>query len=234
MTDRVFLITGASSGIGEATARLAVKEGHRVVLAGRRRELLDRLAGELGGPDRAVAVTCDVTDWEQVRSAVDRAVEAYGRLDVVFANAGIANRSSFLEGGSTPEDWRSMVLTNVYGPAITARAAMPALLESKGHFVITGSVAGRIPTPGSLYSATKWAMTGLAQNLRAELADTGVRVTLVQPGLTDTVLINPARAADVKLDPADVARTVMFAVNQPPSVDINEIVVRPTGQTWHR
>jgi NADP-dependent 3-hydroxy acid dehydrogenase YdfG len=234
MTDRVFLITGASSGIGEATARLAVEEGHRVVLAGRRRELLDRLAGELGGPGRAIPVMCDVTEWEQVRSAVDRARKAYGRLDVVFANAGVANRSSFLEGGSTPEDWRSMVLTNVYGPAITARAAMPALLESKGHFVLTGSIAGRIPTPGSLYSATKWAMTGLAQNLRAELADSGVRVTLIQPGLTDTVLINPDRAGDVKLDPADVARTVMFAVNQPPSVDINEIVVRPTGQAWHR
>jgi NADP-dependent 3-hydroxy acid dehydrogenase YdfG len=234
MTDRVFLIMGASSGIGEATARLAVEEGHRVVLAGRRRELLDRLAGELGGPDRAIPVMCDVTEWEQVRSAVDRARKAYGRLDVVFANAGVANRSSFLEGGSTPEEWRSMVLTNVYGPAITARAAMPALLESKGHFVLTGSIAGRIPTPGSLYSATKWAMTGLAQNLRAELADSGVRVTLIQPGLTDTVLINPDRAGDVKLDPADVARTVMFAVNQPPSVDINEIVVRPTGQAWHR
>ncbi|HEV7933489.1 MAG TPA: SDR family oxidoreductase [Actinomadura sp.] len=234
MTDRVFLITGASSGIGEATARLAVEEGHRVVLAGRRRELLDRLAGELGGPGRAIPVMCDVTEWDQVRSAVDRARKAYGRLDVVFANAGVANRSSFLEGGSTPEDWRSMVLTNVYGPAITARAAMPALLESKGHFVLTGSIAGRIPTPGSLYSATKWAMTGLAQNLRAELADSGVRVTLIQPGLTDTVLINPDRAGDVKLDPADVARTVMFAVNQPPSVDINEIVVRPTGQAWHR
>jgi NADP-dependent 3-hydroxy acid dehydrogenase YdfG len=234
MTDRVFLIMGASSGIGEATARLAVEEGHRVVLAGRRRELLDRLAGELGGPDRAIPVMCDVTEWEQVRSAVDRTRKAYGRLDVVFANAGVANRSSFLEGGSTPEEWRSMVLTNVYGPAITARAAMPALLESKGHFVLTGSIAGRIPTPGSLYSATKWAMTGLAQNLRAELADSGVRVTLIQPGLTDTVLINPDRAGDVKLDPADVARTVMFAVNQPPSVDINEIVVRPTGQAWHR
>jgi NADP-dependent 3-hydroxy acid dehydrogenase YdfG len=234
MTDRVFLITGASSGIGEATARLAVEEGDRVVLAGRRRERLDRLARELGGPDRAVAVTCDVTEWEQVRHAVDRTLEAYGRLDVAFANAGIANPTSFMDESSTPEDWRSMVLTNVYGPAITARAAMPALRDSKGHFVITGSVAGRIQTPGSVYSATKWAMTGLAQNLRAELADTGVRVTLIQPGLTDTVLINPERAQHAKLDPADVARTVLFAVNQPPSVDINEIVVRPTGQVWHR
>jgi NADP-dependent 3-hydroxy acid dehydrogenase YdfG len=86
-----------------------------------------------------------------------------------------------------------MVLTNVYGPAITARAALPALRETKGHLV-TGSVAGRIPTPGSVYSATKWAVTGLAQNLRGELADTGVRVTLIQPGLTDTVLISPDRA----------------------------------------
>lgn len=205
-----------------------------MVLAGRRRELLERLAAELGGPERALPVTCDVTEWDQVRAAVAHTLEAYGRLDVALANAGVATPTSFLDEKGTPEDWRTMVLTNVYGPAITARATLPALRETNGHFVVTGSVAGRIPTPGSVYSATKWAVTGLAQNLRGELAGTGVRVTLIQPGLTDTGLIGPGRADHAKLDPADVARTVLFAVNQPPGVDINEIVVRPAGQVWHR
>jgi NADP-dependent 3-hydroxy acid dehydrogenase YdfG len=234
MEDRVFLITGASSGIGEATARLAAERGHRVVLAGRRREPLNRLSAALGGRERALPVACDVSEWEQVRELVDRTLDTYDRLDVVFANAGVANPTSFLDDPSSPEDWRAMVLTNVYGPAITARAALPALRESKGHFLMTGSVAGRIPTPGSLYSATKWAVTGLAQNLRGELVGTGVRVTLIQPGLTDTEMIDPARADHPKLDPAAVAHTVLFAIDRPAEVDINEIVVRPTGQVWHR
>jgi NADP-dependent 3-hydroxy acid dehydrogenase YdfG len=205
-----------------------------VVLGGRRREVLERLSGELGGTSRALAVTCDVTEWEQVRGMVDRATEAYGRLDVAFANAGLWSQTSFVHDPAPPEEWREMVLTNVYGPAITARAVLPALLETKGHLVITGSVGGRIPTRGSLYSATKWAVTGLAQNLRAELADTGVRVTVVQPGLVDTGMIDPSRAKHPKLRPDDVARAVLYAVEQPPGVDVNEIVLRPTGQVWHR
>ncbi|MGH3388872.1 MAG: SDR family oxidoreductase [Actinomadura sp.] len=234
MTDQVLLITGASSGIGAATARLAAGQGYRLVLAARRRELLDRLAAELGGPDRALAITCDVSEWDQVRELVDRTLAAFGRLDVAFANAAVATPTSFLDDRHTPEDWRALVLTNLYGPAILARAALPALRESRGHFVMTGSIAGRVLSPGSLYSATKWALTALAQNMRSELVDTGVRVTLVQPGLTDTDMIDPSRATHPKLDPADVGRAVLYAIGQPPTVDINEIVVRPTGQIWHR
>src|SRR5918992_4880315 len=226
MTDPVLVVTGASSGIGAATARRAAEQGYRVVLGGRRVEVLEQMAAELGGASRALAVACDVTEWEQVRGLVDRATSTYGRLDVAFANAGMWSQTSFVHDAAPPEEWRQMVLTNVYGAAITARAALPALLAAKGHLVITGSVGGRIPTPGSLYSATKWAVNGLAQNLRGELADSGVRVTVIQPGLVDTGMLDPSRARHPKLSPDDVAKAVLYAVDQPPGVDVNEIVLR--------
>lgn len=234
MSDPVFLITGASSGIGAATARLAAAEGYRVVLAARRAALLDELASELGS-DRALAVPCDVADWEQVRAMADRALEAFGRIDAVFANAGISSGGrSFVDPDGSPEHWRDIVLANVYGPIITARATLPALADTKGHFVVTGSVAGRIPTPGSLYSATKWAVTAFAQNLRGDLVDTGIRVTLVQPGLVDTDMVPANRKDHAKLEPGDIANAVLFAVRQPRHVDVNEIVVRPVGQVSNR
>jgi NADP-dependent 3-hydroxy acid dehydrogenase YdfG len=123
-----------------------------------------------------------------------------------------------------------MVLTNVYGTALVARASPPVLAQSRGHLLLTGSVAGRVTVPGQLYSATKWAVTAMAQSIRAEATTTGIRVTLIQPGLVDAGPISPDRAADPTLTPGDIARTVMFALTQPSSVDISEIVVRPTGQ----
>jgi NADP-dependent 3-hydroxy acid dehydrogenase YdfG len=226
-TDPVFLITGASSGIGEATARQAAKAGYRLVLGARSADRLAALAGELGGPEQALAVTCDVTEWEQQRSLVETALERYGRLDVAFANAGFGARRGFLE--ESPEQWRSMVLTNVYGAALTIRATMPALKESRGHLLLTGSVAGRRALPGSLYSATKWAVTAMGESARQELNNTGVRVTLVEPGSVDTRFFD-AGAPEGALNADDVARAVMFAVSQPPHVDVNEILVRPTAQ----
>jgi NADP-dependent 3-hydroxy acid dehydrogenase YdfG len=234
VSEPVFLITGASSGIGAATARLAAAEGYRVVLAARREALLEGLADELGR-DRALAVPCDVADWDQVRSMADRALEAFGRIDVVFANAGISSGArSFIEPDASPEHWRDIVLANVYGPIITARATLSALAETNGHFVVTGSVAGRIPTPGSLYSATKWAVTAFAQNLRGDLVETGIRVSVVQPGLVDTDMVPANRKDHPKLEPSDIANAVLFAVRQPKHVDVNEIVVRPVGQVSHR
>jgi NADP-dependent 3-hydroxy acid dehydrogenase YdfG len=123
-----------------------------------------------------------------------------------------------------------MVMTNVFGTAITVRALWPMLARAQGHLVLTGSVAGRVNVAGSVYSATKWAVTGLGQSVRAAAASSGVRVTLVQPGLVDAGPIPPDRREDPKLQPADVARVVLFAVTQPPGVDVNEIVVRPAGQ----
>jgi NADP-dependent 3-hydroxy acid dehydrogenase YdfG len=226
MPDPVFLITGASSGIGAATARRASSAGYRMVLAARSRDRLDALADELGGSDRAIAVPCDVTEWEQQQAVVEQALSHFGRLDVAFANAGFGAARGFLN--ESTEHWRSMVLTNVYGAALTIRATMPALKESRGHLLLTGSVAGRRALPGSLYSATKWAVTAMGEAARQDFNDTGVRVTLIEPGMVDTPFFD-RRPTDA-LEPDDVARAVMFAVSQPPHVDVNEILVRPTAQ----
>jgi len=222
----VFLITGASSGIGEETARRAAEAGYRLVLAARSLDRLSRLAEELGGTEHAVAVQCDVTEWEQQESLVARAREAFGQIDVVFANAGFGAPRGFLN--SNPEHWRSMVLTNVYGAALTVRATLSSLKQSRGHLLLTGSVAGRRALPGSLYSATKWAVTAMGEAARQELNGTGVRVTLIEPGQVDTPFFDNRPSAALAAD--DVARAVMFAVSQPPHVDVNEILLRPTAQ----
>ena len=157
MSDPVFLITGASSGIGAATARAAVEAGYRVALAARSADRLTELAAELGGEQRALAITCDVTEWADQEAMVGTVLERFGRLDVAFANAGFGAKRGFLS--ETPEFWREMVLTNVYGAALTIRATIEALKDAQGHLLLTGSVAGRRALPGSLYSATKWAVT---------------------------------------------------------------------------
>ena len=175
MPDGVFLITGASSGIGEATARRAVEAGYRVVLGARSVDKLEALAEELGGPERAIAVKCDVMEWPDQQALAETAIDGFGQIDVALANAGFGAKRGFLE--ESPELWKSMVLTNVYGCALTIRATLPALKESKGHLLLTGSVAGRRALPGSLYSATKWAVTAMGEAARQELDDTGVRVT---------------------------------------------------------
>jgi NADP-dependent 3-hydroxy acid dehydrogenase YdfG len=224
---RVILITGASSGIGAATARLLGSEGWRLVLAARSIDKLDALAEELGGPDRAVAVECDVTEWADQQAAVTVALEHFGRLDAAWANAGFGGQRSFL--ADTVDHWREMVLANVYGAALTIRATMPALIESKGHLLLTGSVAGRRAIPGSLYSATKHAVHAMGESARQEFHGTGARVTVIAPGVVDTAFF-----AQLPLEPPligdDIARAVLFALSQPPHMDVNEILVRPTAQ----
>ncbi len=225
------IITGAGSGIGAATAR-AVSDRYRLILAGRRLEPLEELAASLGGPANAIAVRCDVTEWNQVEALAGAAIEAFGGIDAVFANAGFGASRGFLE--ETPEHWRSMVLTNVLGPALTIRATLPHLLEKgDGHFLITSSVAGRRALPGSLYSATKFAATAMGEALRAELRarDDGnrIRVTLIEPGMVDTPFFDN-RPGDQALSDDDIARAVNFALEQPGSVDINEILIRPIRQ----
>jgi NADP-dependent 3-hydroxy acid dehydrogenase YdfG len=224
MSSPVFLITGASTGIGAATAHRAVAAGYRVVLAARSEDKLKTLADELDG--EALVVRCDVTDWSDVEALAAAALDGFGQIDVVFANAGFGAPRGFLE--SDVDHWKAMVLTNVYGAALTIRATMEAVKETKGHFLLTGSVAGRRALPGSLYSSTKWAVTGMGESLRQELNGTGVRVTLIEPGMVDTPFFdNPVSDA---LEPGDIAEAVMFAVTRPPHVDINEILVRPVAQ----
>ncbi|MHB8243465.1 MAG: SDR family oxidoreductase [Solirubrobacteraceae bacterium] len=224
--DRVFLITGASSGIGAATARHARAEGWRVVLAARSLKRLQGLAEELGGPEHALAVRCDVAEWDDQQRMVAAALEAFGRIDVAFANAGFGGPRGFLK--DTPEHWREMVLTNVYGAALTLRATIPALTDSRGHLLLTSSVAGRRELPGSMYSCTKHAVTAMGEAARQDLHGTGVRVTLIEPGMVDTPFFDD-RPTDA-LHEDDIARAVIYAVSQPPHVNVNEILVRPTAQ----
>jgi NADP-dependent 3-hydroxy acid dehydrogenase YdfG len=224
--DPVFLITGASSGIGAATARRASREGWRVVLAARSQERLEAIAEELGGSGRALAVRCDVMEWEDQQRLAAEALAAFGRIDAAFANAGFGGPRGFLN--DTPEHWREMVLTNVYGAALTLRATIPALTESRGHLLLTSSVAGRRVLPGSLYSCTKHAVTAMGEAARQDLHGSGVRVTVIEPGMVDTPFFEQRPTDALKDD--DVARAVMFAVSQPPHVNVNEILVRPTAQ----
>lgn len=222
--ERVLLITGASSGIGEATARAAARVGFRLVLAARRAERLTALVEEVGA-DRALAVRCDVTDWDDQQRMVARALERFGRLDAVFANAGVGGRPGGFRGAD-PQHWKTILLTNVYGVALTLRASLEALAATRGHVLITGSVAGRRTIAGSMYGASKWAVAGIGYNLREELRGSGIRVTLIEPGVVDTPFFDHPKPEGLR--PADVARTVVFALQQPPGVDLHELVVLPT------
>jgi NADP-dependent 3-hydroxy acid dehydrogenase YdfG len=230
MTDqRVLLITGASTGIGAASAKAAVEAGWNVVLSARSADKVEALAGELG--DSALAVPGDVSDWAAQQSLVSAALERFGRLDAAFANAGFGAKRGFLE--EDPGQWREMVLTNVLGTALTIRAVLPHFLENdRGHFLITSSIAGRRPLPGSLYSATKHAVTAIGEALRAELRqmhqNTTVRVTLIEPGMVDTPFFD--NRPEGALEPEDIAAAVMYAVGQPARVDVNEILIRPVTQ----
>jgi NADP-dependent 3-hydroxy acid dehydrogenase YdfG len=227
----VTLITGGSTGIGAATARALLEQGHRVAVTGRDAGKLDAFAASAAAGERLVTITGDAGDAGDVASAVRRAADAWGQLDNVIANAGFSLPGD-LES-HTPEDMRTMVLTNVLGPALLVREALPHLRASKGRVVIIGSVAGLRNTPGNLYSVTKWAAHALAENTRLLVGKDGVGVTVVAPGVVDTPFW-AERGGTPEAAPAmtaeQIADTIVFALNQPAGVDINHITVRPTGQ----
>ncbi|MGP9566231.1 SDR family oxidoreductase [Halomonas sp. AOP12-C2-37] len=220
----VLLITGASSGIGAATARAAAREGYKLVLAARSSDKLSALAQELG-PENVLPYSLDVTNMEQQQAMVEQAIETFGRLDAVFVNAGRGGSPGGFSGADHTA-WREMILTNVYGAGLTIQACLPALKRSKGQVVLTGSSAGRTTIPGSMYSATKWAITGIGYNLREELRGTGMRVTLIEPGMVDTPFFD--EPPEHALEDRDVANAVIYALSQPAHVDVNEILIRPT------
>ena len=226
---RTLFITGGTSGIGAATARAAAAAGYRVYVTGRdRRRLDDFLASDQTG--RIGGSSADVTDWESVQAAVSGAVGTLEGLDVVFANAGIGAGGDLLSGD--PARWAEMVMTNVYGVALTVKATLPALIERRGRLVMTGSVTGRKAMPGSLYGATKWAVTALGESVRQQVREQGVGVTVIEPGIVDTRFW-PSRDAwphPEGLTAEDVAATVLWAVEQPEHVDVNELLVRVKGQ----
>lgn len=177
----------------------------------------------------------DAADWEATRGAVTRTVEHFGELHAAIANAGFASADYHRTGGATvaddgdPELWAPMVLTNVLGPALLARAAMPHLEATRGRIVLIGSVAGTKNSPANLYSATKWAVVGLAENLRLHATARGIGVTLVNPGMIDTPFWQGA-SAPFAMGSGPVAEAIAFALDQPDGVDLNTLTIRPIGQ----
>ena len=225
---KTWLITGASSGIGAATARQVVQAGHRVALIARDTERLLNVVQDLD-PQQVLCLGADVSDWSELNVAVAATVKHFGGLDVAFANAGLLSGATSMVTGETPDAWREMVLTNVLGTAFTARLCLPELIKTRGHLLLTGSVLGRVAVAGELYSATKWAVTGLAEVIRRELIGSGVRVTLLEPGRVATGFSDADPNAAPHLHPGDVARAVLYATSQPANVDVNELLIRPVG-----
>ena len=223
----VLVITGASTGIGAATARRAAEFGYRVTIAARSEDKLAALRDEIGGNGKVLARRCDVRSWEDQQALVRETLDHFGRLDAFFANAGFGAKRGFLE--ESVDFWKSMIDTNVLGAALSIRASLAHFKrEGRGHLLLTSSLAGRRALPGSLYSATKFAVTAMGEALRQEVADTDIKVTLIEPGQVDTPFFDnrPTGA----LDADDIARAVMFALTQPPHVDVNEVLVRPIHQ----
>ncbi|MET7454277.1 SDR family oxidoreductase [Streptomyces sp. NPDC005574] len=231
MTDSpVALITGGGSGIGAAVARQLLAAGQRVAVTGRGAARLRTFAEELGEPEGLLTITGNAAEYDDVRSAVDRTLKDFGRLDTVVANAGFATHDTVADGD--PAGWTEMVLTNVLGPALLIRAAVDALKETRGRIVLIGSVAGFVPTPGNIYGATKWAVTGLAENTRRQVTEFGIGVTLVAPGRVETPFWDSYGSLPPgQLLTADqIADSVVWAIRQPAGVDVNTVVVRPLGQ----
>ena len=239
---KVVVITGASSGLGEATAKLLSVQGAIVVLAARRTERIDKLAADIkekGG--KALAITTDVTDVEQVRKLVDKTVNEFGRIDVMINNAGLMQQSP-LDSGKI-EEWNNMIDLNIKGVLYGISAVLPIMQKQKsGHIINVSSVAGHKVTPaGSVYCATKFAVLAISEGLRQEVKPYNLRTTVISPGAVDTELprhiTHEASAKGIQgfykqtAVPADsFARAVAFAISQPEDIDINEIFYRPTSQ----
>ncbi|MHA5047219.1 SDR family oxidoreductase [Streptomyces sp. SD15] len=226
----VALITGGGSGIGAAVARQLLDSGHRVAVTGRGEERLRAFAEELGRPEELLTVVGNAAEYDQVQAAVDATLKQFGRLDTVVANAGFATHDSVAEGD--PAGWSEMVLTNVLGPALLIRASIDALKETRGRIVLIGSVAGHIHTPGNIYGATKWAVTGLAENTRRQVTEFGVGVTLISPGRVETPFWDSYGSLPPGhlLTAEQLAGSIVWAIEQPDGVDVNTVVVRPMGQ----
>ncbi|MCX5052759.1 MULTISPECIES: SDR family oxidoreductase [unclassified Streptomyces] len=226
----VALITGGATGIGAAAARQLLGAGHRVAVTGRRKERLDALAEELGGPEGLLTIVGNASEYADVQAAVDSTLKAFGRLDTVVANAGVATHDTVADGD--PAGWTEMVLTNVLGPALLVRASVDALKETRGRIVLVGSVAGFVNGPGNIYGATKWAVTGLAENTRRQVTEFGIGVTLIAPGRVETPFWDGMGSLPPGhlLTADQLAESIVWAIRQPEGVDVNTVVVRPIGQ----
>ncbi len=238
---KIVVITGASSGLGAATARRLANEGAIVVLAARRRDRIEALANELStGERRVLAIETDVTNKDQVKALVDKTVETHGRIDVILNNAGLMPLSPIER--LKVDEWDRMVDVNIKGVLYGIAAALPHMQRQKsGQIINVSSVAGhKILSSGAVYSATKFAVRALSEGLRQEVKPYNIRVTIISPGAVATELIDQISEADIQSAvrarttfavPADTfARMVAFAISQPEDVDVNEILFRPTRQ----
>jgi NADP-dependent 3-hydroxy acid dehydrogenase YdfG len=221
---KVILITGASSGIGAACAHSAIDAGHTVVLAARSEQKLKDLVAELG-ENAAYAITCDVTDPAAQAAMFKQANDKFGRIDVVFANAGVGATAMGTENGDI-DNFREMILINNLGVAITAKLAIPYLKASKGQLLVTGSRAGNVVLNGSVYGATKWFIRGYVKNLAAELSGTGVRVSNIEPGMVDTPFFDEGKPDALRAE--DIANAFLYVISQPDHVLVADIQVYPT------
>ena len=223
------LITGGSSGIGAACARMAVDAGHRVALAARSGDKLTALVEELG-EDNAMAVTCDVTDPQAQEAMFDAVLDRYGSLDVVFANAGLGATATGTEMGDI-DNFREMILVNNFAVAVTSKFAIPHLKKTSGQLILIGSQAGHVALSGSVYSATKWFVRGYAKNLSNELTSQGVRVTSIDPGMVETPFFDSPQPQALR--PEDIARAFLYIVELPAHARIAEIEINPTVGAHH-
>ena len=221
--DKTLFITGASTGIGAATARAAVNSGWRVGLFARSKDKLEALAESLG--DRAMALPGDATDLGSQRDALETFAAETGGIDAAFANAGMGLSAAGTDAGD-PEEWEQMIRLNILGVLWTVKAAMPYLKERKGHLLLTGSAAGRRHISGSVYGASKWFVHGYGGNLSEEMKSFGGRCTVVAPGMVDTPFFDTPKPE--KLQPEDVADAAMHALNADPRCAVNEIFLMPT------
>ena len=238
---KVVVITGASSGLGEATARHLATLGAKLAIAARRTDRLDALAAELGGD--VLIRTVDVTDRDAMKALVDAAVDRFGRIDVMINNAGLMPLSPL--DRLKIDDWDRMIDVNIKGVLYGIAAVLPVMQAQKsGHIINVSSVAGHKVRPGSsVYSATKHAVRALTEGLRQEVKPYGLRTTIISPGAVDTELPASVTEADVgegvqamyaktAIPAASFARAVAYAIGQPDDVDINEILFRPTVQEY--
>ncbi len=221
---KTLFITGASSGIGEATAKAAAAAGWNVGLFARSEDKLNQIAADIG--DQALVLTGDATNYDAQKDAIAKLVEKFGGLDAVFANAGRGTSQAGTENGD-PQDWKGMVDLNIMGALYTAHAALPHLRKTTGQYVVTGSLAGRRHLKGSIYGSTKWFIHGFAGNLADEMAEWGGRCMVVSPGMVNTAFFDEAKPD--KLQPDDVAQAVLHALEAPAHASIREIHLMPVG-----
>ncbi len=227
LTDKVAVVTGAGSGIGEAIATLLHEEGVKVILAGRNKDKLQNVANQLA-QDSVKVVPTDVTKKEEVDELIKIAQQTFGGLDIVINSAGQMLSSKITD--YQVDEWDSMIDVNIKGTLYTAQAALPTMLEqSSGHLINIASISGfEVTKSSTIYSATKAAVHTITQGLEKELAKTGVKVTSISPGMIDTAITAAYNPSDrKKLDPQDIAEAVLYALTQPSHVNVNEITVRP-------